>query len=92
MRRVLEAIFKDWGELLTNNANQFVHILDLGVNEHEHKVYEEEGAEEGEQMNTKLVSHGQLVPMNLLPNITLASSECIHVLFVFEGLRFLHFA
>ena len=89
--RVYESILQDWGELLPNYIDKFIHILDFRIDEHECKVYEEKGSKQREQVDSELVSHRAIVPANLLSNKALASSKRIHILFVFIWSRFLHF-
>ena len=83
MSRVYESILQDWGELLPNYIDKFIHILDFRIDEHECKVYEEKGSKQREQVDSELVSHRAIVPANLLSNKALASSKRIHILFVF---------
>ena len=90
MRGILESTFEDRFKLISDDIYKFVHILDFSVYEHECEVYEEESAEQREQMDTKLIAHRAIVPTNFLSNVALASSESIHILFIFKRSRFLH--
>ena len=80
LRRVDQTVLEDLRPLFRQVLHDILLILDLCIDRKADKEEEEKDAEEGEQVNSELVTHRALVPPNLTSHRALALAQTVHII------------